>query len=731
MDAEPQEADERGDFAGLWVAGAVLAQILVCHKLLRLEGEAYEWAQYILLATLLPAILAVFVVTRPRWPAMRSKLHFALAAVVIAGVCRLAAGQKDHLWLVAAVAQGTLAAAVARRYSVGVAVTGMAAWAVAVHYLFWSPLTPWVTESAFAKVVFGIAVVAVPIAINPIRKRELRPFDASVAYATGLNWRRNIAALALIAWVCSRLGPFYATDEGPLGVNMFHHWGAIVGPAEMVRNGGWLLWDTPSQYGFLSTLTLTWLPVRSAWDALYLVNGVFLWFAAAFLFFLMRSLGRGIVNYALALATALAAVCLIPGVPEQLLGPQITPAVGGFRFGWCFVLLAVLAWEFRDEITGRVNHGVPRIGCVVWLLGTLWSAESAVYCGCIWAPSYLLIVYRRWSRAPSPPLWANMRLGEDMPAQSGGHGTRIALLWMALPLALLATALGFIVAWYRVSLGHGPDWRAFRDYANALAYFAYPIDHGGAVWVLVMVYAVGATSAVALARPPFRPAALAFVLGSLAAFWATASYFVGRSVEVNATNLTPFILTAATVPLFVMSRLRHPTAALIRAVVLPLVTIILSAAYANRTGLESLIKSLRECPADISTLMPAPPDSLRELAETAGVEPADPVVYIDDRVHPNLLAPRPLVGDPTPLLEHRTWLPTAPLVLYQPLPAERQRLYLERFTARTALGGWLIEPVKPSVVPLGWLREHLRQHHRPTQRYQNAEWIITWYEPID
>ena len=39
-----------------------------------------------------------------------------------------------------------------------------------------------------------------------------------------------------------------------------------------MQNGGFLLWDVPSQYGFLSMIFLYLVPVQSAWIKIYILN---------------------------------------------------------------------------------------------------------------------------------------------------------------------------------------------------------------------------------------------------------------------------------------------------------------------------------------------------------------------------------------------------------------------------------------------------------------------------
>src|SRR5262249_36292573 len=142
--------------------------------------------------------------------------------------------------------------------------------------------------------------------------------------------------------------------------------------------------------GFLSTVTLAWLPTHSVWQSLYIVQGILLTITGCFLFVVLRSLGQGFMNWLFSLVLALAAVFLVPGRPQDLYGYD-TPAAGPFRFFWCFALLMVLVWQYRRPAS--MPSACLVIGCLVWLLGTLWSAESAVYSAVIWLPAYVLLVW--------------------------------------------------------------------------------------------------------------------------------------------------------------------------------------------------------------------------------------------------------------------------------------------------------------------------------------------------
>src|SRR5262249_54391236 len=148
----------------------------------------------------------------------------------------------------------------------------------------------------------------------------------------------GLIVLVLISFRCPRL------DEASR-----HHWSVFVGPAELVRQGGAPPWGVASQYGYLSTLVLAWLPTADAWQSLYLVQALILFLTSGFVFLLLRTRGSGAANFAFALTVAVAAVLGLPGVASLLTGPQAFPSVGAYRVFWCYALLAVLLWEARRD----------------------------------------------------------------------------------------------------------------------------------------------------------------------------------------------------------------------------------------------------------------------------------------------------------------------------------------------------------------------------------------------
>jgi hypothetical protein len=81
----------------------------------------------------------------------------------------------------------------------------------------------------------------------------------------------------------------WATDLLP---DAYVHWTFFVGPAEDVRQGGSLLWDVPSWYGFLDILLLASLPTDSCWQSMYLMNSSSLFISAVVVYSVLRALRR-------------------------------------------------------------------------------------------------------------------------------------------------------------------------------------------------------------------------------------------------------------------------------------------------------------------------------------------------------------------------------------------------------------------------------------------------------
>ncbi len=717
-----------------WVPGLAAALLFLGKHFLPLQGEGYEWAQYLVLGVVFPVLLlAVQWLRRPAWwpEAATRGLRLALALGCLLPWKYLFKGSAGFWLLLLGAGQVLLLGAFAFRRRAGGAARAavacallLSAWLVAARWLWWKPLDVWAAASAYSACVLAAAVLLAAYCFARLGDRSAGPsFDvfalAGGRFAPPAGLRRAAAALRDVpALAVLALASVYVHGSGmhyvpgnPHAYTAHHHWGAVVGSAHFVRQGGWLLWDAPSQYGFLSTLAIARLPIRDVWQSAYTLNAILYVLTSSFLFLLLRTLRPGPAHYVFSLLLTLAAVFLLPGLPAELTGPFVTPAVGPLRFFWCYALVAVLVGEHRRAAQGEAGTAPLWAGCFAWLAGSFWSAESAVYCAVVWLPAYVVLVLRR----------ARLR-------QAGGW--RALALRLSVPPLLGVAAVAGITAVYRGALGHGPDWRMYIEYCQAMSVFAMLIEPRGAVWVLLLVFLAVATAAAHVLREPDGSRDLPLLLGAGGALWAASSYYVGRSHEINATNLSPFILLAVAATLHVLRRRQEGAAwaAWVRLSFLPVLTMMLVAAFGNAELLAGRLHDFaRGYRARIANLLPSADPALKELLAEAGVGAKTPLLFHDNR--PAWLhAPPVWEADGRRVTAPPAWMPGGPLTVYIPLPRERCRLYFARFAERTHRSGWLLEPDEPTNDALAWIPAQLAQSHAPGRTLVRGGWRMTWYE---
>jgi uncharacterized membrane protein (UPF0136 family) len=727
------------DLEPLWASGLALLCILLGNLLwgrgLHLEGESFEWAIYLTLGTIFPALL-LFLTLRKRFfpaqssPAQTSVLALGLLLLAASVVFILRQHQYTafalsivHLLLITLSLKGARPRIKPVSMLIGFLVV-VIAWTVSARLLWWSSFGAWFFDTdSRAEVVYRFLVCLLSLFLIYVNLDEKNRWVASGRFRFQ---RVATAAAVLIIAVAS------VRSDQLFNAMSYSHWGVVVGPAEMVRQGGWLFWDVPSQYGFLNILLVAILPVKSVWQSTYIINSLLLFLSALFLFFLLRSVRPGLINFCFALLVTLSAVFLIAGWPPALLGPQVFPSLGPFRFIPCYALLLVLLWDFKRSAEG-LNWRIPLVGCFVWLVGTLWSSESAVYCAAIWLPSYALIIYRNVGGARK----------EKKPGKSLA---RTILFWAMLPPVILGAAVGLIAIYYSIGLGHAPDWHGFYEYSFAFTggFLSIPMDMSGPVWVIFLVFAALSTVAAYFMRDGLRHRAMSLIAGTWGALWAVSSYFVSRSHPNNATVLSPMLCMAIGVILYLLAahKLTDWWARLVKMSLVPVLTMLLTVTFGNTSFLRLYLASPKiGYERDINSHLPQLDPSLLELLKTAEVKPGDALVYSAIRfkaVEPaadglkhdgGVMPPAWPLDDGEHFASYKTWLPTMPFVLFDPLPPARKQIYMARFSARRRAGGWLIQNKREAPYTAStWFYNQLIKTHAPARMFENNDWQLIWFE---
>ena len=332
---------------------------------------------------------------------------------------------------------------------------------------------------------------------------------------------------------------FFSFSTGLLSLDeilftTWHHWGAYVGPAELMWAGARIFYDSPAQYGLGPTTLIASSCSFDCWKGMYYIVGIANVLYAAFIAFVaLRLLGRDrtVGMTVVALAATFAACFLYSAYPPSPATPSISPSTGGLRFLPCAILLAYLvsgaeqAWSRRQRWVGHL----------IWACGLLWAPESAFHVTLVWWPYYL---------------W---RSTEDGRGGLRGLGAVVKhASWLGLILA--ATLALFVSTYYAL-------FQVLPTVDGVFAYVLYPpgpvpFEFGGAFLYFAGVVLLTAASIVALLRRNESPVFLRRAVLVLLALYAVASYYLGRSIDNNLLNIMPFAVLALLVAAAPPSRVR-------------------------------------------------------------------------------------------------------------------------------------------------------------------------------
>ena len=514
--------------------------------------------------------------------------------------------------------------------------------------------------AAFISPIVGIAAATLALIHNRITPRNhiIAEWLVTLAFA---------AVAICFAFSSYSLGWWVAT----------HHWGVYVRPAQMVRDGGWLLWDVPSQYGVGSIASIAVLPFSSVWTSLHFLMGT-LQSATALLIYaaLSQALGAGVKRRIFAAVATFGALFLVPGFLASHLGQEVFPSIGAMRFFIPYAVIGLLIWEFNGAPSTRMSRIRATLfaGCLLWLIGVSWSSETGFYTTAVWVPAmtFLLVRLAKTARASQLEIVG----------------------WTILPFALLGLFVVALQAAYRHALGHGPDWQAYIDYTIAAGsgVFAAPMNAYGCLWVLFFAFAVCTTAAaIGVRRDGIESPAVALAASAAALVWSTSSYFVGRSTEYNVINLAPAFTIAVAAALITLrsgpvdDRLALPIKAFASALYGTIAGAVLLLALTQPGWFTDQINRPK---IDVRSSFEAPSSTTSKLITRAGVRPGDRVAYLYSSTFP------PGGSDVSSSIVDNAarLLPLDPLALDESLTMTRVKTYLDRFYSRRPGGGWLILP---------------------------------------
>ncbi|MEO5904517.1 MAG: hypothetical protein ABIQ55_10925 [Gemmatimonadaceae bacterium] len=662
------------------------------------QQETIEWALYMSLLVVYPPLVLLLA---------RGGGRMLVAKASIVGLSLLCAvgyiefSPRRIVWVALALGVGAATVALTRRegrlrvveapgITLAALLAATFAWIAVSGLVSWGDAAGWLVLRPQAAIVGVLVTYLACAAVRETRVDGVnRRADTTVA-----DW----IAIAVLALFSFRTFPIVE----------FYHWGFYIGPIEQMRQGGELLWDTPSQYGLLSILLPTILP-GTAWESFWFFQSVVFAVVAAIMYLGVRKMARGWQCSLLAFFIVLTTLFFRPRSDTLLLSAQMTPSGGPVRFVPIFILLAVLMrWVVDREKVDEEFFVIK--GSLIWIFAVVWSAEAAIYCSAIWFAALAIFF------AQSAASW------KDGGRTSGWIGRRVALLALV-PVLTASAAYVIVKVVYRLVVGHSPDSHGYLEYALLYSrggFGALPVDPTGSVWFLLLVFFAISTAGALYLTADWRNRRLVMLAALWGGAWSVGSYFTGRSHPVNVLSLAPVVLySAALLVRTLRSDYWSSWHEVIFAVMVPAFAMPAIITLGHGSAYSEITRPQR-APSAILSQVPAMDTSLAALLVKEGAKPTDPVVMIGDG---RLMLPAWEIGGSN-VLSDNSWLPK-PYEIIGSLPAERRNVYIDRDRVSFP-GGWLIHSKGASIAGFDELHQKLLSGRKESRRLENDRWIVSW-----
>lgn len=643
-----------------------------------------EWLAIGALAPLYPLVSAV----RSLWPTRQpgwlrpvsTVARFALGIVFLAAATKLAFDAHRLFLTAIAVAQVVLVWNVSRKIRkpsvtvLALIIATFVAWVMTTG-LTYVPLSDFFLDSA-RSTSFGVLAFVGALVLAVI---DFSALDFSTEYKRSDSARVRqaliLASAALVFLELSLRTDGLWTDWVP------YHRSYFTGPVAFVHQGHWLLWDVPSQYGFLSVIALALTPGRTIWQSAYILTAILLTLQTTMLFLVLRAGRHGAINAFFAALVA-SAVFLSDQAFRWPYGPRAYPQ-HGLRFFWIYALLFVIFQIYANRTNARWTRRLTVSGNIAWSIGCFWSFESAVWCSIVW------VAYRGTSAVV---------------AASREHGLgrklRVVSRLADLP-ALIGVWIVAIESFYAIRLGHAPDWLSYFEFSGIYliaAPYAEQTDVLGPVWLIVLLLtAVGSTLVLAARTKKWE--LMPYFVSTWAAVWGVSLYFAGETFNDHVNSLVGFFaFAAATITYVALSEnVFDGSMLLARVSFIPMLVILMATCLGQMPNLAKLrAPFLPNYHADITDDVRPISGELADLMRRADIEPSDPIILPDgvgwSKIDTGEIVPLARDGDGI-ARDVIGWLPLGPAGpsnAFYTLPPDRRLEYTKRFLATSNDAGWYI-----------------------------------------
>lgn len=203
------------------------------------------------------------------------------------------------------------------------------------------------------------------------------------------NWVINIVfvAILLIVYAMSISVSLSTADFA-----QWHHWGAYIGPAELIFRGAFPLYDIPMQYGLGPSLIIASGCSWGCWTSLFWVTSIF---NLIFAFMLARISihlfePKNWIERLMILLVILLLCIFWLSNPISLQAPNAFPSGNSLRFlpGLFMLYLLILSQTSLKNNSDKINFSKLKHACIyaVWIISFAWSPEAAIHTTCLLGP---------------------------------------------------------------------------------------------------------------------------------------------------------------------------------------------------------------------------------------------------------------------------------------------------------------------------------------------------------